>query len=73
MEKQIELIDIKRADQEGPECSEEILREIRKENRKQEKIKDATVAFACIAVIASVFSLGLVLGRCLTFLTAMGF
>ena len=73
MEKEIKLIDIKRADQEGPECSEEILREIRRENRKREELKNVAAVLAYVAGITSALCTGIMIGRCLTFLTAMGF
>lgn len=54
------------------EEQKEVLRQIRKENRKKEVHKNLMLAATSILVIAVAFALGIIVGRALGFLYAMG-
>ena len=50
-----------------------MLKKIRQEKRDKLKAELCCKIYAIIAVVATIFGFGMVVGRCLTFLTTMGF
>lgn len=50
-----------------------VLKKIRQEKKDKLKAELCCKVYAIIAVVATIFGLGMAVGRCLTFLTAMGF
>lgn len=50
-----------------------MLKKIRQEKRDKLKVELCCKIYAIIAVVATIFGFGMVVGRCLTFLTTMGF
>lgn len=50
-----------------------MLKKIRQEKRDKLKVELYCKIYAIIAVVATIFGFGMVVGRCLTFLTTMGF
>lgn len=50
-----------------------MLKKIRQEKRDKLKAELCCKVYAIIAVVATIFGFGMVVGRCLTFLTTMGF
>ncbi len=50
-----------------------MLKKIRQEKKDKLKAELYCKIYAIIAVVATIFGFGMVVGRCLTFLTTMGF
>lgn len=50
-----------------------MLKKIRQEKRDKIKAELCCKVYAIIAVVATIFGFGMVVGRCLAFLTTMGF
>ncbi len=50
-----------------------MLKKIRQEKKDKLKAELCCKIYAIIAVVATIFGFGMVVGRCLTFLTTMGF
>ena len=50
-----------------------VLKKIRQEKKDKLKAELCCKVYAIIAVVATIFGLGMAVGRCLTFLSAMGF
>ena len=50
-----------------------MLKKIRQEKKDKLKAELCCKVYAIIAVVATIFGFGMVVGRCLTFLTTMGF
>lgn len=50
-----------------------MLKKIRQEKKNKLKAELCCKVYAIIAVVATIFGFGMVVGRCLTFLTTMGF
>ena len=50
-----------------------MLKKIRQEKKDKLKAELCCKVYAIIAVVATIFGFGMVVGRCLTFLTTMGY